>query len=175
MEPIEATFIPTYRYTRYGAIWDKQAGYVKATWTLHLELVDPAGAPAPAEPGSKAAVDAGCDNAGVGLPSNPYVTDGLTYEAGVYINTFEWHHPDAAQSIPPGKYHCNHLDMGPHGHQALITVVIRDSNWECSVSYKGTNSTSRKPLDPSYLASHSDVEASVKNGTASTPKCSPLR
>jgi hypothetical protein len=39
---------------------------VTVTWTLKLELVDKAGAPDPATPGSGAAVDLGRTNAGVG-------------------------------------------------------------------------------------------------------------
>ena len=36
------------------------------TWTLKLELVDKAGTPDPATPGSGAAVDVGCANDGAG-------------------------------------------------------------------------------------------------------------
>jgi hypothetical protein len=183
--PITATFIPALRQTDYdvkvfGPAADghyERAGYrIKVAWTLHLELVDPAGAPASGEAGSGAAVDIGCNNAGDGSPNTPshgYVV-GADYENGkpIPIFGFIWHHPDPAESIPPGKYHCNHLDMGPRGHQGIITVVVRDSNWKCSASYKGTNSTSRNPLELAPTAA--DIEASERHGTASTPKCSPI-
>lgn len=172
MDPITATFNPEYRETRYRSVLHGSPGDpIHLTWTLHLELVDPAGTPAPGEPGSAAAVDPGCNNAGSGLPNKPVdYTHNITYD-GAYHTGFTWHHPDLADSIPPGEYHCNHLDMGPRGHQGLITVVIRDSNWECGASYKGTNSTSSNPLKSPTAA---DIAASVKNGTASTPKCSPI-
>jgi len=48
-------------------------------------------------------------------------------------------------------------DAGPHGHQGLITVVVADKEWECTATFKGTDSSTAN---------------SVKNGTASEPKCS---
>jgi hypothetical protein len=180
MGPITAIFIPALRQTDYdvdvsGPV--KDGGYgIKVAWTLDLELVDPAGAPASGEPGSAAAVDIGCNNAGDGSPNTPshgyYVGTHFENKKPTAIFGFIWHHPDAAESIPSGKYHCNHLDMGPRGHQGVIRVVIRDSNWKCSASYKGTNSTSRNPLELAPTAA--DIEASERHGTASTPKCSPI-
>jgi hypothetical protein len=157
--------------TGYTFNWHGGVGQLQEKWTLHLELVDPAGAPDPGEPGATAAVNLGCNNAGVGLPAHPYVATTRSL-----VGNFFWHHPDLAESIPPGKYHCNHLDMGPHGHQGLITVVVQDDRWTCTASYKGTNSTSTNPLlSPDDPPSAADIARSVKNGTASTPKCSPLR
>ena len=182
MVPMTATFIPRLRQTDYNARLSVPTnGEVDITWTLHLELVDPAGTASPGEPGSMAAVDLGCNNAGDGLPSNPS-RGGLndtTYNVAIGrtdTSTFTWHHPDAADSLPPGKYHCNHLDMGPRGHQGLITVVARDRNWECTASYKGTNSTSSDPLASVFARpSAADVARSLKNGTASEPTCSAIR
>jgi hypothetical protein len=167
--PIEAEFIPKNRLTQYSAPASGTREILKFTWTLHLKLVDPAGESAPASPGSGAAVDLGCDNAGNGLPRQPYVAK-FGEHTRVY---FTWNHPDPVDSVPPHKYHCNHLDMGPHGHQGLITVVVQGSNWECSASYKGTNSTASDPR-PGATPTAADIAASVKNGTASTPKCSPI-
>ena len=152
---VEAVFDPAERLTTYSvrrAHWGKPET-VTVTWTLKLELVDKAGAPDPNTPGSGAAVDLGCTNAGVGT-HEPQKT---TVAVRVLTTEFVWHHPDADASIPPGKYHCDHADMGPHGHQGLITVVVADKRWECTATYKGTLSS---------------TAASLTNGTASEPKCS---
>src|SRR5262249_44436828 len=101
----------------------------------------------PQTPGSGAAVDIGCSNAvGVRTPQEELV------KVGHISPSFIWHHPDAADSVPAGTYHCNHEDMGPHGHQGLITVTVADKHWKCTATYKGT-------------------EQSVKDGTASEPVC----
>jgi hypothetical protein len=126
------------------------------TWTLHLQLVDPAGKPDPAQPGATAAVDLGCTNNGVGTPGHPEVQ---VIPKGEVAKHFVWHHPDAAESVPPGRYACDHNDMGPHGHQGLIKVVVTDKEWECTATYKGTNSS---------------TDSSVKDGTASKPICKKL-
>jgi hypothetical protein len=154
--PIDADFIAAKRETYYSIRRFHLTGKPEAvtvTWTLKLELVDPAGKPDPATPGSGAAVDLGCTNAGVGT----HEPQKATVQPGHQTPAFIWHHPDADASIPPGMYHCNHADMGPHGHQGLITVVVADSQWECTATYKGTNSSTAN---------------SVKNGDASEPKCS---
>lgn len=179
MDTLAATFIPKYRETDYRIkVHGPVDGVIDITWTLQLELVDPAGARAPGEPGSAAAVDLNCNNAGDGSPNKPSKgtlndTTHNVVTGRAQSSAFTWHHPDAAESVPVGKYHCNHLDMGPHGHQGLIKVVARDKNWECTATYKGTNSTSTDPLlstiDPPSAA---DIERSLKNGTASKPKCS---
>ena len=155
IDPIEATFIPAARETRYHVFRYHVNGKptaVTVTWTLHLQLVEKAGAPDPGTPGSGAAVDLGCTNAGVGV-AEPQKT---IVEVGNGTTSFVWHHPDAADSVPPGRYHCDHMDMGPHGHQGLVKVIVADKEWECTATYKGTNSST--PL-------------SVKDGTASEPKC----
>jgi len=156
--PIDADFMPAQRQTYYSVQRFHLNGKPEAvtvTWTLKLELVDKAGAPDPATPGSGAAVDLGCTNAGVGT-NEPQKA---TVERGHQTPAFIWHHPDAVASIPPGKYHCDHADMGPHGHQGLITVVVADKEWECTATFKGTESSTAN---------------SVKNGTASEPKCSKI-
>jgi len=152
---IDADFIAAQRETYYSIrrLHLGKPEAVTVTWTLKLELVDPAGKPDPATPGSGAAVDLGCTNAGVGTPE----PQKGTVEPGHQTPAFIWHHPDPNASIPAGKYHCNHADMGPHGHQGLITVVVADKHWECTATYKGTLSSTAN---------------SVKNGDASEPKCS---
>lgn len=66
MAPFEATFIPKSRETMYrNTVHGPVDGEIDMTWTLHLELVDRAGAPDPGEAGSSAAVDIACNNAGV--------------------------------------------------------------------------------------------------------------
>jgi hypothetical protein len=154
--PIDAEFIAAKRETQYYVSRYHLNGKpetVTVTWTLKLELVDKAGASDPATPGSGAAVDLGCTNAGVGT-HEPQKT---TVEKGHTTTSFVWHHPDPDASVPPGKYHCDHADMGPHGHQGLITVVVADKDWSCTATYKGTLSS---------------TAASLTNGTASEPKCS---
>lgn len=157
--PIGAHFIPgkfatQYYVSRYHLNGKPET--VKVTWTLHLQLVDPAGAPDPAEPGAKAAVDLGCTNNLVGLPGHEHVDE---VPRGHSTPSFLWHHPDAAQSVPPGVYHCDHNDMGPRGHQGLVKVVVSDKEWECTATYKGTNDSTEK---------------SYKDGTATEPKCRKL-
>jgi hypothetical protein len=156
--PIDAYFIPAMRATEYRVARYHLNGKpekVTVSWKLTLELVDKAGAADPGTPGSGAAVDVGCTNAGVGTP-HPATT---IVESGHQTTGFTWHHPDAADSVPPGKYHCDHNDMGPHGHQGLITVVVADKDWSCMATYKGTNSSTGK---------------SVADHTASEPRCSPV-
>jgi hypothetical protein len=154
--PIVATFIPKAFETRYSVSRYHLNGKpetVTVTWTLHLKLVDKAGAPDAGTPGSGAAVDLGCTNNGVGLPEHPQKT---VVERGNQTPYFIWHHPDPADSKPPGRYHCDHQDMGPHGHQGLITIVVADKDTECTASFKGTNSSTAQ---------------SETDGTASAPKC----
>jgi hypothetical protein len=159
IEPIYAVFIPAKRETKYIVNRYHVNGKpttVTVTWTLHLQLVDKAGAPDPGTPGSGAGVDLACTNAGVGV-SEPQKA---TVAAGHPTPLFIWHHPDPADSQPPGRYHCDHLDMGPHGHQGLVKIVVADKEWECTATYKGTNSSTNE---------------SVKEGTADEPKCAKLK
>src|SRR5450755_4765632 len=141
-----------------GFTTDMVAYTIKATnltisWSLSLQLVDPVGAPDPATPSSGAAVDYGCNNAGVGTP-NPLIVMDPIGGSNLYktTNFFDWHHPDAANSMPPGMYACDHLDQGPSGHQGLITLVVSDGTWQCTGTYKGT---------------HASDANSVTNGTSS--------
>lgn len=110
---------------------------VTVTWRLQLRLVDPAGAADPSTPGSGAAVDLGCNNDGNGT-NKPHRT---VFRQSMFRDAFfAWYHPDGADSNPAGKYNCDHLDQGPHGHQGLITVTVRDRRGQiCTVSYKGTH------------------------------------
>lgn len=117
-----------------------RAGKVTATWTLKLELVDPAGAHPVGRPDEAAAVDLSCTNAGIGLPNEPFkqVVDKRDEDSD-----FTWHHPSGT---PVDKYHCDHTMMGPLGHQGLISVVVSDGVSECTATYKGTNSTNGSTL-----------------------------
>ncbi len=167
--PINAEFISG----RYQTIYDTnpRSASVMASegytikWTLTLTLVDNAGTPDPGILGSGAAVDVRCNNNGVGIP-HPDVGHTVLKYFRVYgsFKAFVWHHPDPVNSNPPGVYHCNHLDMGPHGHQGLITVVVSVKDWECTATYKGTNSSIPSKIN--------QIDPNVKNGTASKPKCS---
>lgn len=158
--PISAVFDPAARATSYHVLrfaFKGKRSDVTLTWTIHLQLVDKAGAPEPGTPGSRAAVDLGCTNAGVGTqePQKDVVKAGFNG----FMPRFVWHHPDAADSVPPGRYHCNHTEMGPHGHQGLVEVVATDKEWECTATYKGTNTSTAESVD---------------DGTASVAKCAKL-
>jgi hypothetical protein len=157
--PVHATFDPARRETTYAVsrftIKGKSTA-LNVIWTLKLELVDKAGAPDPGTAGAGAAVDVGCSNDGVGVQKPRYSVVQPNLGGGFVDDFLVWHHPDAADSVPPGRYHCNHLEMGPHGHQGLITVEVSDNTWKCTATYKGTNSSTRE---------------SVKDGTASEPTC----
>jgi len=151
---IVANFYPSLFETQYAVLVHNPEGMrdaLTASFKITLELVDKAGAPNPGTPGSGAAVDLGCTNAGVGIPHPEIANDELH---GLFL--FGWTHPDPADSDPPGKYHCNHMDMGPSGHQGLITIVVSDKKWHCTATYKGTNSSTNK---------------SVAQGIASEPIC----
>ena len=158
ISPIEATFDPAGRLTVYQVQRETHGTQmpVTVTWTLKLELVDKSGAPEPGTPNSGAAVDVGCSNAGVGVTE----PDEHVVAVGHPTTKFIWHHPDPADSVPPGKYHCNHADMGPRGHQGLITVTVADKEWSCTATYKGTNTSTPQ---------------SETNGTASMPVCKQLK
>jgi hypothetical protein len=147
---IHATFVPPAFETVYHVAWtlpenDKVEPTVE--WRLHLQIVGgDAGKPSPDSPGSGGAVDPGCSNAGVGIqapfdgskPTRRQI-DFKAREIVTFATPFTWHHPDPAESDPPGRYHCNHLLMGPHGHQGLITVTVTLGHYQCRASYLGTN------------------------------------
>ncbi len=167
IDPLIATFDQATFSTQYSVVitGNTQGGSMvplpttnlTVSWSLQLQLVDPSGAPDPSTPGSGAAVDVGCTNAGVGTPNpqvDPLMPGGAT--ATRINDLFSWFHPDAADSTPPGKYACNHADQGPSGHQGLVTATVSDGVWQCSASYKGTLSSSA---------------TSVSSGMASTPVC----
>jgi hypothetical protein len=161
LDPVDASFDPRAFATEYAVYVNVPPGYknrLTDSWTLTLELIDRAGAPDPALPGTGAAVDLGCRNAGVGI-SKPWTTalirDSTDRKTGAQVFTtsdeFRWHHGD--------KDGCNHQDMGPHGHQGLITVSVSDGSWTCTETYKGTNSSNK------------DQRVDVQNGTASEATC----
>lgn len=149
--PIGAYFRPPLFETDYRVSWAHHDGTKVVPiveWTLKLQIVGgDAGKPSPEAPGSAGAVDLGCSNAGVGI-EKPFVTKDVK---GRYYNpdtheisftgkpAFVWHHPDAADSRPLGRYACNHLEMGPHGHQGLITVTVTANHYRCTATYMGTN------------------------------------
>ena len=116
MGAIQATFVQVQFATFYTVNPNELAGLpIQYSWKLSLQQVDPPG---------DGGVDAGCDNGGV-LNSN--------------AAQFVWHHPDAADSTPPGLYHCDHSLQGTSGHEGLITVTVTDGKWTCTASYPGTN------------------------------------
>src|SRR5579872_2460194 len=102
INPITAVFVPALRETQYSfrlSNYDLSLTYAEPTsveWSLHLELVDKAGAPDPGSPGSGAAVDYGCNNAGIGIPE----PESMKVKPSQTSWTFVWHHPDAADSVP---------------------------------------------------------------------------
>ena len=153
INPLTATFVQVEFATHYDVtITGAVPPAMTVSWSLNLQLVDPPGAPDPSTPGSGAAVDIGCTNAGVGTP-NPLVD---TLAAGATTDDFVWHHPDPADSTPPGMYSCDHADQGPSGHQGLITAVVSDGTWQCTATYKGTHTSD------------------ATNSAASTPVCKHL-
>ena len=166
IQPINALFVPALRETQYSfrlSSYDLSGQYAEPTsveWRLQLELVDKAGSPSPGTPGSGAAVDFGCNNAGVGIPE----PEKATIKGGQTTWHFIWHHPDAIDSVPQGRYHCNHLDMGPRGHEGLVSVVVKGKGWECTESYKGTNSSTAQ-------SEAETIRGVVKDVTASYPDC----
>lgn len=158
IDPIDAEFVQTEFATHYTVTMTPDTTTAPksliVTWTLALQLVDPAGAPDPTTPGSGAAVDTACTNAGVGT-SAP-VQDTVPLAEPTSTDTFRWTHPDPANSTPPGTYGCNHAYQGPSGHQGLVTATVSDGVWTCTATYKGTNTSGPN---------------SVASGTASEPSC----
>ena len=168
ISPIEARFIPSRFQTDYNThiyiTVPKSDETVTIKWILKLELVDKAGTPSPSGgPGSGAAVDVLCNNNGVGV-SAPVMSKEINVRArGGVSSQFVWHHPSPPDSNPPGRYHCNHLDEGPRGHQGLVSVVVSNKNWTCTATYKGTES--------SLATKGNQPNMNVRNGTASEPTC----
>jgi hypothetical protein len=109
------------------------------TWSIAQILVDSAGAPDPAQPGSAAATDPACNNHGDGVQHVHASTVEVVIEKD---DTFTWYHPDAT-SAPPGfsagQFDCDHTKQGPHGHQGLIKVVATHGAQQCSATYMGTH------------------------------------
>ena len=169
--PIEATFYQDSFLTDYETTITGDpsavAAHIKIVWSLKLELVDKAGTPDPEMTAtgmsSGAAVDPGCTNHGnLQQTTHVVLADVADTKIGK-LTAFIWHHPDAADSIPEGWFHCDHELQGPHGHQGLITVVVSVGNWKCTATFKGTHT--------SLTASPGQPNPNVKNGTASEPTC----
>src|SRR5207247_345649 len=90
--------------------------------------------------------DLACTNNGVGI-HKPF--DGSKPVGGTRLRepgfksstgtAFVWHHPDQKDSAPPGRCACDHADMGPHGHQGLITVKVTHGHYQRTATYMGTN------------------------------------
>lgn len=124
LSPIIAKFSQAEFATHYDAYATDKAGRtLKYSWALKLQLVDRPAAPDPAEPGSKAAVDSGCNNHG-----------NLSSTAVEFI----WQHGDASLGA------CDHSKMGPSGHQGKIDVVVSDGVWACTATYNGSNTGTGK-------------------------------
>lgn len=113
-------------------------------WTITLALVDGAGLPFPGDPGSGAAVDAGCSNAGNGTTKAVTNLFSIIEDSSRDVS-FTWYHPAAADT-PPGQpagvYKCDHLKQGPRGHQGIVTLEVLGAGEDCTVSYRGTISGS---------------------------------
>lgn len=119
LSSITATFQQVEFATHYTVHASDNAGRALSyNWTLKLQLIDKAGSANGGTPGSKAAVDVGCNNSGK-----------LSSSALEFI----WKHGDASLGA------CDHSKMGPGGHQGKITVVVKDGVWSCTATYNGTN------------------------------------
>lgn len=130
LSAVTAEFVQAEFATHYTVEAVDLSGTPKYSWSLKLELVDRPGAPDPTNPGSAATVDPGCTN-------NLY---GLSPSDTSHSTEFVWHHPDPQDSVPLGRYHCNHQLEGPSGHQGVVTVTVTQGTWVCTASYDGTNS-----------------------------------
>jgi hypothetical protein len=167
--PITAVFVPAELATKYTVATTGTApADATYTWTLHLTLVDPAGAPAPGLPDSGAAVDPTCDNAH--LPGGS-AAGGDTFVWKKVGSSFTWFHGDKG-SYPDG-YGCDHTKMGPSGHQGVVTVVVATSKWSCTATIPGTNLTQKPqtgtaPVCKELAASTPPPATTAETATAAT-------
>jgi hypothetical protein len=167
ISPIEASFDSQKRQTAYFVpVYSRglKATKVTVTWKLTLGpglAPGDAGKGSPDAPGSVAGVDLDCNNDGDGTTKPRVFTlqvdKGYTFGDSEHEPRFVWHHPDPQDSQPPGVYSCNHMLMGPHDHEGLVTVTVRGGGYRCTESYWGTN-TSSYPRD-------------LDNGTATHGTC----
>lgn len=134
LKPIHAVFDPELRQTNYFAnATDADGDKLTYTWSLDLTtLVDPAGSSPPGDPNSKAALDPTCNEAAVAEDNAKQLIP----------DEFVWEHAD------PPKNQCDHMRMGPSGHQGTVTVVVTDGHWRCEATYKGTNPGDGPPPPP---------------------------
>ena len=147
LNPITATFVPAEFATHYTVVAKDTTGRpLKFAWSLVLQLVDPTRSSDPANLGSHAAVDLGCNN-------HHKLTSTATF--------FVWQHGE-------GQYGtCDHSKMGPSGHQGKIKLMVSDGKWTCTALYIGTNtgighaSTCRK-LAPAPTKSYSCAGPQLK-------------
>jgi hypothetical protein len=126
VKPIHAVFDEELRQTNYFAnATDADGDKLTYKWSLDLtKLVDPAGSSPAGSPDAHAALDPTCNQADVAEDNaNQVIPD-----------EFVWQHAD------PPVNQCDHMKMGPSGHQGTVTVVVTDGHWSCEAIYKGTNS-----------------------------------
>jgi hypothetical protein len=103
---------------------------------LHLTLVDVAGSSPPSDRTAHAAIDSACDNttlAGGKLESGKRV---WTNQASDFL----WFHGD--------QHGCDHMKMGPSGHQGVVTVTAVSGDWTCTASINGSNLSTRAVPGP---------------------------
>ncbi len=144
ISPISATFDQGCYCTTYDVVittLHEQYDTWRVTWTLTLVVVPgDSGLGDPGTPGSMAAVDGGCTNAGKGVTTP--VVDSTRLRANATRNSssgddsFTWTHPDPHVIEP---YACNHASQGPHGHEGIIKVVVAHGAQTCTVAYYGTH------------------------------------
>jgi hypothetical protein len=148
--PITATFVQAEFATHYTVRLRSSAGNptdrIEVRWTLAIACIDPG---CPNKNGTLDHPlpdrDAGCNNHGVGTKR--------AYDQALFPGRraeFVWHHGDFDG--------CNHAKEGPRGHQGIITVAATDGRVQCTATYKGTVTS---------------TPTSIKDGTASRPKCGP--
>jgi hypothetical protein len=143
LDPIHAQFIQAKYETDYSISSPDEEGLPFVgdnhfTWTLSLELVDTAGSPSPEMAGSGAAVDPACNDPDeIGRAQ---LGDGDQYRWTELGDTFVWHHGDIGLNPGIPTYGCDHLLMGPSGHQGVVTVTVSRGTEECTATYDGTNS-----------------------------------
>gem|GEM_PF-2503747 len=122
--PIQADFVQAQFSTNYTIdaepmIVGNQLGKpVTYSWALKLECVDSPCNTAPPPNYRGAALDQACNNLGKVSSTNPL---------------FTWHHGDARQ-----QGGCNHNWQGKSGHEGIVTLVVQNESWSCTLEYRGS-------------------------------------